>query len=767
MPQSPYDRLQVFRVDGTEEFHRILWVDHYPDETLRYVLIRLDGPLQMPVWICTGTLAANIAELGWTATDENPFKFSFRSEADLPKDPKTRQRYLSSQQFKLRFVRLVTALGRDAFISRLREARIREIRRDKKAKTAPQTNGTNGAKGALPSASALREWLVLFWRSGEDPAALFPRFNQRGRKPYAVTLNKKDAQPKGKPGRKRKYADANGAWGCDLDGADWGNLQKGARKYLFVAHGRHLTRGRRLPWRQAHKSTLAEFFSVSTRNVRDGAGNAIRVQTMRPPSQRPTLAQFRTAALSDTDLAKRIRQVEGDRAYNTRFRPLPGSSLDIAQAPGAVFQVDWMLAKIWLVSRVDRKPCGWPYVFFVIDCYSRMIVGVYVTFEYPDYRTGAMALLETMSPKVAFAARYGIKLSPDDWPCHHQPDRILNDGGELASKLADFVPEGLSDLATAPAYRPDLKGLVERLFGVSKAGLIEWQSGAAPSDKPDDAPDPSKTSSLTIEEFTGDLIRWVVFEHNRNCISKMVRPIEAIREGVDPIPIQLWNWGIKRLTGRLRRMPRTELIPRLMPRLDAQVTRRGIEITGVRYFSDSALLQRLVHEASLRGKATPIKVACDPNNTNEIFLINPQAKGGFETIPIVANSPYTGMTFEEVRKQRKAEEERRKYLQGIQGVTAVDEERLRQKRTTEAQHERDKKTAASAETPSSPAAQTPAESKAGEISAQLEQERAANATVPSPEPTNGAQRQPSEGVSKPIARRVLRLLQLNPPDENP
>jgi hypothetical protein len=214
-------------------------------------------------------------------------------------------------------------------------------------------------------------------------------------------------------------------------------------------------------------------------------------------------------------------------------------------------------------------------------------------------------------------------------------------------------------------------------------------------------------------------------------------------------------------------MPRADLIPRLMPRMEAQVTRRGIEIAGVRYFSSSALLQRLVHEASLRGKATPIKVACDPNNTNEIFLVNPQTKSGFETIPIAANSPYTGMTFEEVRRQRRAEEERRKYLQGLQGVTGVDEERIRQERTAEAQHERNIKVAASAETLSSPAAQTPAESKAGEISAQLEQERAANATVPSPEPTNGAQRQPSEGVSKPIARRVLRLLQLNPPDENP
>jgi len=767
MPQPPYDRLQVFRVDATEEFHRILWIDSCPDEALRYVVIRLDGPLQMPVWISTATLAANIAELGWTATDENPFRFSFRSDADLPKDPETRQRYLASQQSKLRFVRLVTALGRDAFIGRLREARIKEIRRDKKAKSAPQTNGTNGANGAPPSATAIREWLILFWRSGEDPAALSPRFNQRGRKPYSVSLAKKGARQQGKPGPKRKSTDVNGAWGCGLDATDFANLQKGAREFLFTSNGRHLTHGRRLPWRQAHKKTLAEFFTTSTRTERDEAGNAVRVKIMRLPSQRPVLAQFRTAAMADADLAKRIRQIEGERKYNTSYRPLPGSSLDLAQAPGAVFQIDWARARVWLVSRAGGKPIGFPYVFFVVDCFSRMIVGAYVTLEYPDYRAAAMALLEAMSDKVKFAARYGVDLKPEDWPCQHQPAKILNDGGELASKLADYVPEGIADLATAPAYRPDLKGLVERVFGISKAGLFEWQSGAAPPERPEDAPDPRTGARMTIDEFNAILIRWVVFEHNRNWKSKMVRPVEAMREGIDPVPLDLWNWGIKRLSGRLRHLPRAELIPRLMPRMDARVTRRGIEVGVARYFSDSSLLRRLIHEASLRGKATPIKVPADPNNTNEIFLINPNAKGGFETIPIAFYSPYKGMTFREVREQQQAEEERCKYHLGPQGANAVEEERRRQERTAAAEDQRINKLVTETEKLAGSANLRPAESKAIEIKAQLDQERAVNATVPSPKPINGAQPQEPAGASKPIADRLGLLRRLNPPDKDP
>ena len=310
MPQSPYDRLLVFRDGTTGECHRILWVDTSAGGALRYAMIAMQGPLQMPIWINADDLAVNIAERQWTATEVNPFKFSFRSEADLPADPATKQRYVASRQKKLRYVRMVTLLGRDAFIGRLREARIREIVRDQKGHRDPSAHGAAHDRGTTPSAGAIRKWLMLFWRSGEDPAALYPRFNQRGRKPYNVSLTVKGAGRKGKPGRKRKYPDINGAWGCDLDPTDLANLIKGAREFLIAPHGRHFTHGRRLPWRQAHKATLAKYFSKSTRNDRDEAGNPVRITVIRPPSQQPALAQFRTAALSDA-LASQLHHQQG------------------------------------------------------------------------------------------------------------------------------------------------------------------------------------------------------------------------------------------------------------------------------------------------------------------------------------------------------------------------------------------------------------------------------------------------------------------------
>ena len=757
MSQLPFDRLQVFRVGTTGEYHRILWVDDSPEGPHRYAIIRLDGPLRLPRWITSADLAANIAQSGWTATDENPFRFSFRSEADLPENPNIRQRYLESWKSKLRCVRMVTELGRDAFIGRCREARIQEIRLMGKAKPGGEFGDPNGDNGACMSAGAIRKWLILFWRSGEDPASLFPRHNQRGRKPYSVSFADKGARPKVKPGRKRKAPGENGALGCDLDPVKWKNLIKGAQEFLFKPNGRHFTHGRRLPWRYAHKATLAKHFSTSVRIDHDNDGNALRVQAAFGPAQWPTLAQFRTAALSGHDLPKRIKQVVGERAYKTSFRPIPGSSFDIARAPGSVFQVDWMVAKIWLASQIDGGPCGRPHVFFVIDVYSRMIVGVYVTFEDPMYRTGAMALVEAMSDKVAFAARYGVTLKPEDWPCQHAPNQILNDGGELAAKLGDYVPGGVCDLVTVPAYRPDLKGIVERCFGVGSAGLIEWQRGAASASRPDDAPDPRRTSSLTIGKFTHDLVRWVVFEHNRHPITKITLPIEAQREGVDPVPIELWNWGIRRLSGRPRHLPRTDLIPRMMPRIEAQVTRRGIELEGARYFSDSGFLQTLVHQAALTGRAITLEVAHDPNNTNEIYLINPKAENQFETIPIVPGSPYAGMTFKEARRQMKELEDRVKYLQGVRGTIGVEEERMRQERGAEADRERDEKQAAAANGSFHPAATDQAERKAEEIKMQQDEERMANATAPCPGSVSSAQDQPSAGATKPIANRVLRL----------
>ena len=43
-----------------------------------------------------------------------------------------------------------------------------------------------------------------------------------------------------------------------------------------------------------------------------------------------------------------------------------------------------------------------------------------------------MALANCVADKVKFSAEYGISISDEDWACHHLPNTLLGDGGEIA-----------------------------------------------------------------------------------------------------------------------------------------------------------------------------------------------------------------------------------------------------------------------------------------------------------------------------------------------
>jgi len=56
-----------------------------------------------------------------------------------------------------------------------------------------------------------------------------------------------------------------------------------------------------------------------------------------------------------------------------------GSSSTDAIGPGSVFQIDATVADVYLVSRFNRTHIiGRPVLYIVQDCFSKLIVGLYV-----------------------------------------------------------------------------------------------------------------------------------------------------------------------------------------------------------------------------------------------------------------------------------------------------------------------------------------------------------------------------------------------------
>ena len=94
-----------------------------------------------------------------------------------------------------------------------------------------------------------------------------------------------------------------------------------------------------------------------------------------------------------------------------------------------------------------------------------------------------MALANTVADKVAYCARFGKTIEPDEWPCHHLPATILGDRGEIESRYIETLQNNFNvTVENAAAYRADWKGIVEQRFRLLPAKFKAYVPGYIQAD---------------------------------------------------------------------------------------------------------------------------------------------------------------------------------------------------------------------------------------------------------------------------------------------
>ncbi len=94
-----------------------------------------------------------------------------------------------------------------------------------------------------------------------------------------------------------------------------------------------------------------------------------------------------------------------------------------------------------------------------------------------------MALLNATTNKKVFCEKYGIHITEDCWPAAHLPEVILGDRGELEGFNVNHLIQGLNvTVENNPAYRPDWKGIVEKLFDISQEKIRPFLPGYVAKD---------------------------------------------------------------------------------------------------------------------------------------------------------------------------------------------------------------------------------------------------------------------------------------------
>lgn len=530
--------------------------------------------------------------------EKDPLLIPFMAEEDIPENHK------EIRDKSWVFVSEVVAIGFAAFNPKTRGIALAEI-----------------TKKYKKSKKELYKLLRRFWQRGLSKNALLPLYVNCGAPGKRKLGN--DVTEK-KLGRKKTAEVTTGeSIGIRITALIERWFERGIKKHYENKSQKSL--------KMAYQKTLEDFFHIGYEPILY-KGKVVPVPILPDVKHLPTFEQFRYwYEQIYKDPVRQAKKRLGENTYNLKHRELLGNSTDMAFGPGSVYQIDATLADIYLVSSFNRsRIIGRPVVYFVIDVFSRMIVGFAVTLEGPSWVGAMLALDNAMSDKVAFCAEYGIKIESWEWNCHHVPRAIVGDRGEMESHHASNLVNGLSIMIiNLPPYRPDLKAIVERQFRLLNDESVEFIPGRVIKNPERGGKDYRLDAKLTLHDFRMIMIAHILNYNHNHFLSKYRRDEFQIAHNVERFPVDLWNWGIEHRSGHLHSLPRDFIRLNLLPRKEVSITSQGIHLERELYYVCDPLIKAGLLMRKKGRKSPKVTVAYDPRTTDVVYL---PFNGGKEVI---------------------------------------------------------------------------------------------------------------------------------------
>jgi len=348
-----------------------------------------------------------------------------------------------------------------------------------------------------------------------------------------------------------------------------------------------------------------------------------------------------------------------------------GKAQENSIGPSDTYEIDATTLNIYVVSRInsrgkytDKEVLGRPYLYFVVDTFSGMIVGYCITFK-RGVSAVKQALYNAFTNKVDFCARYGIQIDEEDWPCQHVCVRLFCDrGGEYTTTLYDDMLAAdlkLETITFATSYLSKKKGTVEVNFDSQDKILFQRLEGSVKPDPAKDAVHPSNFAIHDIDSLNRLIIESIL-SFNRQRMNHTRLQSFDVFEGVKPTPLALWNKHISKRMAGGNRQPKKLVMYAMLEQEEAKVSLDGILI------SSSELLYRTSHkgfqewqqEIGFRGQAKPsIKVRINKDDPRYAWYLS--EKFGPEIIEFTLASHderFEDLTAEEIKQQKQIEKQR-------------------------------------------------------------------------------------------------------------
>lgn len=368
-----------------------------------------------------------------------------------------------------------------------------------------------------------------------------------------------------------------------------------------------------------HKNSLSTAYTMMLRaKYCDESGRVL--------PEHPSINQFRYFEKKYRKRQNYYISRNGLKDYQKNHRPLLGDGIQEFASHVGVGMLDATVCDIYLVNDAGEL-IGRPILTACIDAYSGLCCGYSLTWEGGTYSLRGL-MLNVIEDKKEHCKKFGISIQKEEWDCDRLPGTLVTDmGSEYVSSNFEQIAELGVTLINLPAYRPELKGSVEKFFDLVQGYYKPHLKGKGviePDFQQRGSHDYRKDACLTLYQFEQILLRCILFYNSKRIIENYPFTESMIQERVLPTSCSIWDYGLKQASADLLDITSEELILTLLPRTEGRFTRQGLKVNGMRYRHDNYT------EKYLSGGT--VTVAYNPEDVSCIWLLENGVYIPFELI---------------------------------------------------------------------------------------------------------------------------------------
>ena len=361
----------------------------------------------------------------------------------------------------------------------------------------------------------------------------------------------------------------------------------------------------------------------------------------------PSFYQFRYFYRKTKKMQTYYISRNGLKDYQKNNRPLLGDGIQEYASSVGMGMLDATVCDIYLVNDAG-KLAGRPILTVCIDAYSSLCCGYLLSWEGGVYSLRGL-MLNIIQDKQKWCKIHGIFIEKSQWDSKQLPALLVTDMGmEYQSENFEQITELGVTVINLPAYRPELKGAVEKFFDLIQntykphlkgKGVIEadYQERGAH--------DYRKDACLTMEDFEKVILHCIIYYNSHRMIENFPYTEEMIKNQIPPFANTLWEWGRKQSGANLITVNKEQLILTLLPRTTGEFSRVGLKVNQMRYKNEDYTERYLTG-----GKVT---VAYNPDDVTVVWL---KENGSYIPFTLI-ESRYSGKKLTDVEQMKKRKKE--------------------------------------------------------------------------------------------------------------